>query len=52
MTTDVTSWKYADAKIILDLKSIPKEAFAKGMNGYLTVFRQDFSVEYDRLMQQ
>ncbi len=52
MTTDVTSCKYADEKIIVDLKSIPKDAFAKGMNGYLTVFRPDFSAEYDRLMQK
>ncbi len=52
MTTDVTSWKYADGKIIVDLRSIPKDAFAKGMIGYLTVFRADFAKEYDRLMQR
>ncbi|UOE51308.1 hypothetical protein MTO98_09480 [Mucilaginibacter sp. SMC90] len=51
-TTDVTSWKYADDKIIVVLRSVPKEAFAKGMNGYLTISRSDFSAEYDRLMQR
>ncbi len=52
MTTDVTSWKYADDKIIVDFRSIPKEAFEKGMSGYLTVFRPDFSAEYNRLMER